>query len=83
MKLRDKMSAEAEKMGKLLVGRKVVSVSLPVEYPGQYRCLTIVFDDGTRLEVSQGSGAGCNECDPEGMGFGVNVSVVTKTRKKG
>ena len=69
-----KMEADAEKMRKALVGKKVDSVDFQVEYPGQYGHLTLVLEDGTRLEVHSGGG-GCSECDPDGIGYGINVSV--------
>ena len=65
----------AQKYAAALVGKKVVKVEMPVGYPGHYTSVTLVFDDGTSLVVTYESGAGCPECDPEGIGWGVEVEV--------
>lgn len=79
-----KMENDAKKMEQVLVGKKIVALKMPVNYPGQYSLVTVVLEDGTTLEVGNGGG-GCNECDPEGIGWGVNVDVregKTKVRRK-
>ncbi len=69
-----KLKVEAEKHASALIGRKVVKVEMPVGYPGHFTSVTLVFDDGTKLEVIPG-GWGCSECDPEGIGWGVEVEM--------
>jgi hypothetical protein len=69
-----KMEDAAKKMAQILVGKKIVSVEMPVSYPGQYSCVKVVFEDGTEFEVGSGGG-GCSECDPEGIGHGVDVDL--------
>jgi len=71
-----KLKVEAEKHASALIGKKVTSVEMPVGYPGHFTSVTLVFDDGTKLEVAPGSGAwGCSECDPDGIGWGVEVEM--------
>ena len=72
------MEEAANKMGKALIGKKVVSVEMPIGRPGQYTSVDIVMEDGTRLEVSEGCFSGCSECDPYGFGSGVEVEVREK-----
>jgi hypothetical protein len=69
-----KLKVEAEKHASALIGRKVVKVEMPVGYPGHFSSVTLVFDDGTKLEVAPG-GWGCSECDPDGIGWGVEVEM--------
>ena len=75
----EKVKAEdaAKKMEQVLIGKKIVAVKMPVSYPGHYSLVTVVLEDGTTLEVGNGGG-GCDECDPEGIGCGVNVDVTEK-----
>jgi len=69
-----KLKVEAEKHASALIGRKVTSVEMPVGCPGHFSSLTLVFDDGTYLEVAPGDGGwGCSECDPDGLGWGLSV----------
>lgn len=70
-----KMENDAKKMEKALVGKKIVAVKMPVNYPGQYTSVAVILEDDTTLEVYCGSG-GCDECDPEGIGREVNVKVI-------
>lgn len=68
------LQAKAREHASALIGRKVVKVEMPVGYPGHFSSLTLVFDDGTYLEVAPGeSGWGCSECDPDGIGCGLSV----------
>jgi hypothetical protein len=67
-----KLKVEAEKHASALIGKKVTSVEMPVGYPGHFSSVTLVFDDGTKLKVTPG-GCGCLECNPEGIGWGVEV----------
>ena len=72
------MEEAANKMGKALIGKKVVSVEMSIGRPGHYTSVIIVMEDGTSLEVTEGSSFGCFECDPEGNGSGVGVEVREK-----
>ena len=72
------MEEAANKMGKVLIGKKVVSVEMGVKYPGYYTSVIIVMEDGTSLEVTEGRDFGCSECDPYGYGSGVGVEVREK-----
>lgn len=71
-KTEKKMTEKASQMASGVIGKKVVSVEMPVGYPGHYTAVRLVFEDGTKLDVSSGGG-GCSECDPEGIGWGVEV----------
>ena len=77
-KEKEKMEEAANKMCKVLIGKKIIGVEVPVGWPGHYTSVTVVMEDGTRLEVSEGSFSGCFECNPEGIGSGVEVEVREK-----
>jgi len=70
-----KMEKESAEMTASLVGRKVTAAKFLFGYPGFYSTVRLEFDDGSVLEVSANMN-GCSECDPEGMGCGVNVDHV-------
>jgi hypothetical protein len=65
----------AAAIAKVLVGKTIASVDMTVCYPGHFGHVEIRTTDGDRLTVGEGMGAGCPECDPEGMGSGVNVDL--------
>jgi hypothetical protein len=66
------LRAKARKHASALIGRKVVKVKMPVDVPGHFSSLTLVFDDGTEFFVAPG-GEGCWKCDPDGIGWGLSV----------
>lgn len=74
-KTEKKMTEKASQMASGMVGKRVVSVDMPVGYPGHYTAVRLVFEDGTKLDVTSGGG-GCPECDPEGIGWGVDVDMM-------
>lgn len=64
----------ASNISQRVVGKKVVSIDLPIGFPIHYSNVTLVFEDGTKLEIcSQASG--CSECNPEDMDYGVDVDL--------
>lgn len=58
-----------------IVGAKLVSIDLPIKYPGEFSWVSLVFDNGLKLDIT-GNGHGCSECDPETIGFGVDVDLM-------
>ena len=71
-KEKKKMEQTAELIAKALVGKTIASVTMPVNYPGNYSTVEIRTTAGDRLTIAE-CGSGCPECDPEGIGYGVNV----------
>ncbi len=65
---------EAKEMMQKIIGKKIVSAEVPLSPTGFYSHVTVVLEDGMKLEVHSGTG-GCDECDPEGFGIGVIVNV--------
>ena len=74
-----KIEKDAAEMAGLLVGRKVTAVKYVPAYPGHVSIVNLQFDDGASLDVVALTG-GCSECDPEGMGNGLDINF-TKCRK--
>jgi len=67
------MKSTAELIAKVIVGKTIASVDMTVCYPGHFGHVENRTTAGYRLTVCEGMWAGCPECDPEGMGSGVNV----------
>lgn len=74
-----KIEKDAAEMAGLLVGRKVTAVKYVPAYLGHIATVHLAFDDGSTLDITALTG-GCSECDPEGLGNGVDVDY-TKCRK--
>lgn len=72
-----KLTEALNVMKEKLVGKKVVDLTTTIGYPGQYCSLRITFDDGSFLDATTGA-SGCNECDPEGFGTGLDLRVARK-----
>lgn len=72
----DEIEAEQRKQNeyaKSLVGKVIADVRIPVGYPCQTESIEITFTDGETLCVYSGGG-GCSECDPDGIGWGININ---------
>ncbi len=70
------LEKEAAAMAAALVGRRVTAVKFPVgQVIPHFTSVTLEFDDGSKLDVAPNS-AGCIECDPDGIGWGVSADLV-------
>jgi hypothetical protein len=71
------LTETADAIAAALVGKTIASVRMPVKYPGNYESVEIITTTGEVLTLNEYS-TSCNECDPEGIGNGVQVDFSIK-----
>ena len=74
-KNKKKLENESLAMSYQMVGKTITEVSFTLAYPGHYSVLNILLDDGTKLQVTP-NGYGCQECNPDGISYGIDVDVL-------
>ena len=63
-----------------LIGKKIISVDMPFEYPDVFPTISLVFDDNTKLKLIA-QDLECTETNPEAIGEGINIEFTTIEQK--
>lgn len=76
------MKKTAEDIAKHLVGKTIAAVDMDLFYPGLFDHIKITTTTGECITLSIPDHAGCNQCDPEGIGSGVEVDFSVNPAKE-
>lgn len=68
------------KLSQLVIGKKIISIEAPIEWPGFYSNMKITLEDGSIIEIGT-ERSGCSECDPDGIGSGLDIDTFIGSTK--